>query len=97
MENGYRQLVILRDGGTGEGQLILGDVNELADLLRYEEHGDYSITEVYGLSQLNELKQVTWKSAQSEYDDNDWASVTVTVVFPDGAREQAGYPVDGRA
>jgi hypothetical protein len=93
-----RQLVMVIDGGVGEGRIQVGTVQELAELIRYQELGDYGVTEVFALSQLNELKRVhTRVTGGDKFDENDLATATVTVVFPDGAREWSTYQVDGRA
>lgn len=98
MEDFERQIVMVVDGGIGEGHLELATVTRLAKVLQHREHGDFEVTEVFALSQLNELKQVQYTvTGGGEFDENDLATVVVTVVFPDGHRESASYVVDGRA
>jgi hypothetical protein len=93
-----RQILIVVDGGIGEAYMQLGTVTELADLLERAHYADYDITEVYALSQLNELKAINWTVVGGDtFDEDQWAHLTVTVVFSDGAREQAHYRLDGRA
>jgi len=94
-----RQIMILVDGGIGEAHMELGTVADLAERLRCAHYSDaYEVTEVYGLNQLNELKSLIWTTVgDGKYDEDQWAHVTVTVMFPDGAREQAYFRIDGRA
>ncbi len=96
-----RQIVFVLDGGIGEGFLQLGDVTELAERLRGSHYGDadaYIIGEVFALDPLNELKPVIWTATGVGcFDHDDRAYPVVTVTFPDGAREQASYSIDGRA
>jgi hypothetical protein len=94
-----RQIMFVVDAGIGEAFMEVGDVADLADRLRHAHYGDeVDITEVYALSQLNELKPVAWRiTGANHYDDNSMAYPVLTVTFPDGGTEQATYAIDGRA
>lgn len=98
MGNNGRQIMFVVDGGIGEAFMEVGDVAVLADRLRSAHYNDdVDITEVYALSQLNELTLVHWTIAGAhDYGDNEMAYPVVTVIFPDGGREWATYQIDGR-
>lgn len=94
-----RQIMFVVDGGIGEAHMELGTVSDLAERLRCAHYSDaYEVTEVYGLSQLNEVKALRWTATGGDtFDEDHWAHVTVTVEFPDRGREQGYYRIDGRA
>lgn len=97
-EGHYRQIMWIQDGGVGEQRMVLGTVTHLADEMRHRDEADYEITEVYGLDQLGDLKQLRWEvRGGQEFDENDYAWPEVVVHFPDGHRDTATYRVDGRA
>jgi hypothetical protein len=94
-----RQIMYVVDAGIGEAFMEVGGVTDLAERLRHAHYTEeFDITEVYALSQLNELKPVTWRiTGASDYDENSMAYPVLTVTFPDGGTEQATYAIDGRA
>jgi hypothetical protein len=95
-----RQIVIVVDGGVGEGYIRVGPVETLAELLEAQQLGaDYfDIGEVFALNPMNELKPVRYTvTGADDFDDEQRATAVVTVFFPDGGQDGCTYTVDGAA
>jgi hypothetical protein len=94
-----RQIVIVVDGGVGAGDIRVGPVEMLAELLEAQQRGaDFDIGEVFALNPMNELKPVHYVvTGADDFDDLQHATAVVTVFFPDGGQDSCSYAVDGAA
>lgn len=90
-------LVAVIDDGSDEGDRVQhGTVDDLADLLRERDYGDYTVTAVYAVD-AGKLVEIQWSVAVGPYSEDDFATARVKVVFPDGHGEIGSYRIDGRS
>lgn len=82
-----------------EGPLLgYGTIEDLAKyLMRGEFDDDAAPAHIYAGKPDGALQEVSAKTSQGEWDENDRALVTVQIQFPDGHIESAQYTRDGHA
>lgn len=75
-----------------------GNVHDLAEFLQgCQDAGHPYPTAVYAPNVDGGLTPVPYTIATSDYDENDYATATVTVTLADGVTPSASWRVDGRA